>query len=33
VDPQPLGLDRAVFNTKVRELLEQVEEILRNGAA
>jgi HEPN domain-containing protein len=33
VDPQPLGLDRAVFNAKVRELLEQVEEILRNGAA
>jgi HEPN domain-containing protein len=33
VDPQPLGLDRAVLNAKVRELLEQVEEILRNGAA
>ncbi len=33
VDPQPLGLDHAIFNTKVRKLLEQAEEILRNGAA
>jgi HEPN domain-containing protein len=33
VDPQPLGLDRAVLNAKVRELLENVEEILQNGAA
>ena len=32
-DPQPLGLDRAVYNAMVRELLEQVEETLRNGAA
>lgn len=33
VDPQPLGLDREFFNAKVRELLENVEEILQNGAA
>lgn len=31
-DPQPLGLDRAAFHSQVRQLLDDVEAILRKDA-